>query len=153
MKKVIFITALISSLSAFANPSEDIRNMLSKLSTQIVGTPQTYETLAFSYDPNSTYHGLILDSGWGPMRCGKITDHQPGPIPVSCYRSQSIRVPNDVLVYQLQQNLFSVVSSLSQEVKAYKDQIAQSHKDIIDTIVTDPQFLEALAKKIKETNK
>lgn len=108
------------------------------------------ETLVFTFNKDLTYQKGSFGRNGSSTVTRPCTDFPNiTDAPESCFNRRYVDVVEASQVQAMKQTYESKILSLENQLNAYKDQIAINHRDIIETIIADPQFRSMLAKKIK----
>lgn len=108
------------------------------------------ETLVFSFNKDLTYQrGPTGRNGGSSVTrpCADFTNVFDAPD--SCFTKHYMDLVDAAQAQTMRQNYEAKILSLENQLNTYRDQIATNHRDIIETIIADPQFRSMLAKKLK----
>ncbi|NUN06886.1 MAG: hypothetical protein HUU57_14130 [Bdellovibrio sp.] len=108
------------------------------------------DTLVFAFNKDRTYIKSVTSRGGTPYGTRPCTDfNNITDAPDSCFSRTYVQVAEVAQLQEVKNSYEAKILSLENRINAYKDQIASNHRDIIETIVGDPQFRSLLAKKLK----
>ncbi len=111
-------------------------------------------TLVYTFEPNNRYEQCTTTNAKGGPNTSCITKSCSeisaiNTAPKACFSTRYTEVL-DVEQYKAERaETQNRITNLEQQLSQYRQQVARSQTDIIETMIRDPQFRAALARQIK----